>query len=120
MSAVHLATAAVLLRTIDLLWLRILARCLAAGGLVSDGRKLRTAHLWLHHMRLAVLSWLTLGLRGVLAASGGFLALALFFGLARVFFLLLLRLPFFADFLELYMSQASQHNAGQIQVNGPG
>lgn len=113
------AISAVLLRAVDLLWLRVLARCLAGSRLVSDGWKLRTAHLRLHHVWLPVLSWLAWGLGGVLAASGSFLALALLFGLALVLFLLLLGLPFFADLLELYVSQTSQRIAGQIYEKGP-
>lgn len=114
---VHLAVVAVLRRTVDLLWLRVLPRCLAAGRLVADRRKLRSAHLRLHHV-LLILTRLSLRLRSVLAGPSSFLALSLFFGLALVLLFLLLRLPFFANLLELYMSQASQHMHGKIQVNG--
>lgn len=112
LAAVHLAAAGVLLSTVDLLWLGVLAGRLSGGRLVSDRRKLRTAHLWWHHV-LLVLARLTLGLGGVLAGSRSLLALSLLFGLALIFFFLLLCLPFFANFFELYMSQASQHMQGE-------
>lgn len=103
LSAVHLAVIAVLLGTVDLLRLSVLA-WLTAGRLVPDGWKLWAAHLRLHHV-LPVLARLALRLRGVLSGALSFLALAFFFSFALVFFLLLLRLPFFADFFELCLSQ---------------
>lgn len=112
LAAVHLAAAGVLLSTVNLLWLGVLAGRLSGGRLVSDRRKLRTAHLWWHHV-LLVLARLTLGLGGVLTGSRSLLALSLLFGLALIFFFLLLCLPFFANFFELYISQASQHMQGE-------
>lgn len=103
LSTVHLAAVAVLLSAVDLLCWSVLA-WLTAGGLVADGWELRTAHLRLHHV-LPVLGRLTLRLGGVLSGALSFLALAFFFSFALVLFLLLLRLPFFADFFELCLSQ---------------
>lgn len=63
--AVHLAVACVLLRTVDLLLLRVVGWSLPSGGLIANRGKLRTAtHLRRHHV-LLVLAWLTLRLRGV-------------------------------------------------------
>lgn len=98
LGAVHLTAIPVLLRAVHLLR-RVLSR-LTAGRLIADGRKLRATHLG-HHVLLAVLlmRWLLLSL--VLALPCSLLALTFLFLFPRIFFLLLLRLPLLADFLEL-------------------
>ena len=97
--AVHLAVAAVLLRAVDLLRLSVLSGGLATGSLVPYWRELRTAHLRMHHVWLAVLGRLTLGLRRITLALR-FLALPLLLCFACILLFLLLRLPFLTNFFE--------------------
>lgn len=104
--AVHLAVAAVLLRAVDLLRLSVLSGGLATGSLVPYWRELRTAHLRMHHVWLAVLGRLTLGLRRILTLALRLLTLPFLLCLASVLLFLLLRLPFLADFFELCNTQS--------------
>lgn len=104
--AVHLPVAAVLLRAVDLLRLSVLTGGLATGSLVPYWRELRTAHLRMHHVWLAVLGRLTLGLRRILTLALRLLTLPLLLRLARVLLFLLLRFPFLADFFELCNTQS--------------
>jgi hypothetical protein len=73
-------------------------RCRILLRLVADGRKLNGPCAGIRRRRLRAIS---LGLvNGSILSSCGSLALALFFSLALLLFLLLPRLPLFADFFE--------------------
>ena len=106
---VALCAITVLLGAVDLLRLRVLTG-LASSLLIPYWRQLGPTHLRLHHVWLAVLARLALCLRVVLTVPLSVLACAFFVLLARRILLLLLGLPFFADFLELCMvAQVSMH-----------
>jgi len=73
-------------------------RCRILLRLVADRRKLDWSRARIRSRRLRAIGWRLV--HGSILARGRSLSLALFFSLALLFFLLLTRLPFFADFLE--------------------